>query len=97
MRLSEPGLSEADLAAHFEYICARGGSQRPAYVPVVASGCVIALLSKLSHLLTSVVYIQRKRTHYPLYAKRPYSSRRRTRLSRRGLRVQVSNYHCKLT
>ncbi|EIM85484.1 peptidase M24 [Stereum hirsutum FP-91666 SS1] len=38
MRLSEPGLSEADLAAHFEYICARGGSQRPAYVPVVASG-----------------------------------------------------------
>lgn len=55
MRLSEPGLSEADLAAHFEYICARGGSQRPAYVPVVASGSVFALLFNLSHLLTYLI------------------------------------------
>jgi intermediate cleaving peptidase 55 len=38
MRFAQPGLSEADLQAHFEYICARGGAQRPAYVPVVASG-----------------------------------------------------------
>jgi intermediate cleaving peptidase 55 len=38
MRFAQPGLSEADLHAHFEYICARGGAQRPAYVPVVASG-----------------------------------------------------------
>lgn len=40
MRLAEPGMSEATLAAHFEYICAREGAQRPAYVPVVASGYV---------------------------------------------------------
>jgi Xaa-Pro aminopeptidase len=26
------------LAAHFEYLCALKGSERPAYVPVVASG-----------------------------------------------------------
>ncbi|KAG8901644.1 hypothetical protein FRC00_005859 [Tulasnella sp. 408] len=38
MRFTEPGRSEADLAAHFEYICALGGAERPAYVPVVASG-----------------------------------------------------------
>ena len=38
MRFAQPGLSEADLHAHFEYICARGGAQRLAYVPVVASG-----------------------------------------------------------
>ncbi|KAA1465904.1 peptidase M24 [Dentipellis sp. KUC8613] len=38
MRYSQPGMSESEAAAHFEYICARAGSQRPAYVPVVASG-----------------------------------------------------------
>ncbi|KAG8947635.1 hypothetical protein FRC04_010569 [Tulasnella sp. 424] len=38
MKFTEPGRSEADLAAHFEYICALGGAERPAYVPVVASG-----------------------------------------------------------
>jgi len=38
MRFTQPGLSEASVAAHFEYICALGGAQRPAYVPVVASG-----------------------------------------------------------
>lgn len=38
MRFTGPGRSEADLAAHFEYICALGGAERPAYVPVVASG-----------------------------------------------------------
>ncbi|PPQ68846.1 hypothetical protein CVT26_001680 [Gymnopilus dilepis] len=38
MRFTKPGLSEASLAAHFEYICALRGSQRLAYVPVVASG-----------------------------------------------------------
>ena len=40
MRFTQPGLSEASVAAHFEYICALGGAQRPAYVPVVASGSV---------------------------------------------------------
>ncbi|KAJ6567398.1 peptidase M24 [Mycena vulgaris] len=38
MRFTRPGLSEAALAAHFEYLCSLAGSQRPAYVPVVASG-----------------------------------------------------------
>ncbi|KAH9921540.1 peptidase M24, structural domain-containing protein [Epithele typhae] len=38
MRFTEPGISEHAVAAHFEYLCAREGSQRPAYVPVVASG-----------------------------------------------------------
>ncbi|KAJ7896040.1 peptidase M24 [Mycena olivaceomarginata] len=38
MRFTRPGLSEAALAAHFEYLTSLAGSQRPAYVPVVASG-----------------------------------------------------------
>ncbi|KAH9950142.1 peptidase M24 [Amylocystis lapponica] len=38
MRFAKPDMSEHVLAAHFEYLCAREGSQRPAYVPVVASG-----------------------------------------------------------
>lgn len=38
MRFTSPGISESALAAHFEYICALQGSQRLAYVPVVASG-----------------------------------------------------------
>ncbi|KAF7331878.1 Methionine aminopeptidase [Mycena kentingensis (nom. inval.)] len=38
MQFTRPGLSESALAAHFEYLCALEGSQRPAYVPVVASG-----------------------------------------------------------
>ncbi|KAI0699804.1 peptidase M24 [Cytidiella melzeri] len=38
MRFTQPGQSEHALASHFEYLCAVSGSQRPAYVPVVASG-----------------------------------------------------------
>ncbi|KAJ7067901.1 peptidase M24 [Mycena amicta] len=38
MEFTRPGVSESALAAHFEYVCALAGSQRPAYVPVVASG-----------------------------------------------------------
>ncbi|KAF8883399.1 peptidase M24, structural domain-containing protein [Infundibulicybe gibba] len=38
MRFAQPGMSEGALAAHFEYMCAMRGAQRPAYVPVVASG-----------------------------------------------------------
>lgn len=38
MRFAQPGMTESKLAAHFEYICALSGAQRPAYVPVVASG-----------------------------------------------------------
>ena len=38
MRFAKPGMSEGMLAAHFEYLCALGGAQRPAYVPVVGSG-----------------------------------------------------------
>ncbi|KAI0269392.1 peptidase M24 [Gloeopeniophorella convolvens] len=53
MRLAQPGLSEADLQAHFEYICARNGVQRPAYVPVVASGenALIIHYTRNDHLL----------------------------------------------
>ena len=38
MRFAKAGGTEAALAAHFEYQCALGGAERPAYVPVVASG-----------------------------------------------------------
>ncbi|OCB90214.1 peptidase M24 [Sanghuangporus baumii] len=38
MRFTRSGMSESAVAAHFEYLCALAGSQRPAYVPVVASG-----------------------------------------------------------
>ncbi|KAJ3783587.1 peptidase M24 [Lentinula aff. detonsa] len=38
MRFTRPGLSEAALAAHFNYLCSLSGAQRLAYVPVVASG-----------------------------------------------------------
>lgn len=40
MRFAEVGKSEGQLAAEFEYQCAVRGSERPAYVPVVASGWV---------------------------------------------------------
>lgn len=40
MRFTRPGISESALAAHFEYLCSLSGSQRLAYVPVVASGWV---------------------------------------------------------
>ncbi|KAF9651028.1 peptidase M24 [Thelephora ganbajun] len=38
MRYTHPNMSEHAIASHFEYLCAVAGSQRPAYVPVVASG-----------------------------------------------------------
>ncbi|CED84117.1 Putative Xaa-Pro aminopeptidase [Phaffia rhodozyma] len=38
MKFARPDLPEAHLQAHFEYICALEGSERSAYVPVVASG-----------------------------------------------------------
>lgn len=43
MRFTRPGLSEAALAAHFEYLCSLSGSKQLAYVPVVASGYVFEL------------------------------------------------------
>lgn len=49
MRFAESGGTESALAAHFEYLCALEGAERPAYVPVVASGCA-TLLSRLSAL-----------------------------------------------
>lgn len=52
MRFTEPGMSEHELAAHFEYICALHGAQRPAYVPVVASGLARFLLSVTAMLIT---------------------------------------------
>lgn len=38
MKFGKAGKTEAMVAAHFEYACAMEGSERPAYVPVVASG-----------------------------------------------------------
>ena len=38
MRSIQPGQSEHAVASYFEYLCAIRGSQRPAYVPVIASG-----------------------------------------------------------
>lgn len=38
MRFAGEARTEAQLAAHFEYECAMAGAERPAYVPVVASG-----------------------------------------------------------
>lgn len=38
MRETEVGMSEGQVQAVFEYHAAMGGSERPAYVPVVASG-----------------------------------------------------------
>jgi intermediate cleaving peptidase 55 len=38
MKFGKAGRTEAQVAAHFEYFCAMRGSERPAYVPVVASG-----------------------------------------------------------
>lgn len=38
MRAARPGGTERELEAEFEYWCAKSGSERPAYVPVVASG-----------------------------------------------------------
>ncbi|VDC01149.1 unnamed protein product [Peniophora sp. CBMAI 1063] len=53
MRFAEPGRSELQLQAHFEYLCAREGSQRPAYVPVVASGAnaLVIHYTKNDHIL----------------------------------------------
>jgi intermediate cleaving peptidase 55 len=51
MRFAHPGVTESDIEAYFQYACAysydagdgmgRSGCERPAYVPVVASGSVI--------------------------------------------------------
>lgn len=38
MARSRPGVSEHELAAHFEHSCKAGGAQRMAYPPVVAGG-----------------------------------------------------------
>lgn len=38
MLFTKPGFTEGMVGAHFEYLCALKGAQRPAYVPVVASG-----------------------------------------------------------
>ena len=53
MRFTRPGLSEAALAAHFNYLCRLSGAQRLAYVPVVASGYepVFAISLNLTLLL----------------------------------------------
>ncbi|KAF8351090.1 peptidase M24, structural domain-containing protein, partial [Amanita rubescens] len=53
MGFTRPGLSEAALAAHFEYACTLSGAQRLAYVPVVASGgnALVIHYTQNNHLL----------------------------------------------
>ena len=47
-------MSEHAVASHFEYVCSLAGAQRLAYVPVVASGCVVRfLLPSVSALIAS--------------------------------------------
>lgn len=56
MRYAQPGTSEHNLAAHFEYLCLTKGAQRLAYVPVVASGYLfLDFISKntVPHVLSS--------------------------------------------
>ena len=43
MTFAKAGMQESDLAAHFAYLTTLEGSQRPAYEPVVASGCAIPI------------------------------------------------------
>lgn len=40
MRAAKEGMAESQLVAEFEYRCGMDGAERPAYVPVVASGSV---------------------------------------------------------
>jgi hypothetical protein len=70
MRFTRPGLSEAIIAAHFEYLCSLSGSQRPAYVPVVASGYVVMLIPYRffhSSVLIFTIIVQSKFPYYSLY------------------------------
>ncbi|KAF8966401.1 peptidase M24 [Flammula alnicola] len=54
MRFTQPGQTEAAVAAHFEYLCSLGGAQRLAYVPVVASGpnSLILHYTANNHIIT---------------------------------------------
>jgi intermediate cleaving peptidase 55 len=61
MRFAKAGGTEAALAAHFEYTCALGGAERPAYVPVVASGYVAL------HWSQTLTDHQRQFPRYSLY------------------------------
>ena len=54
MRFTQVGMSEHALASHFEYLCALNGAQRPAYVPVVASGFVTVCSLHMAVCLTLV-------------------------------------------
>lgn len=49
MRAAEAGRAESQLVAEFEYRCALEGAERPAYVPVVASGSVRRLTAGARH------------------------------------------------
>jgi intermediate cleaving peptidase 55 len=63
-------LTEGMLAAEFEYHCAMAGSERPAYVPVVASGSVLSAVVRTgSNVDSTDGPIQRECLCYSLYAK----------------------------
>lgn len=53
MRYTRVGMPESSVAAHFEYLCSVAGAERPAYVPVVASGAnaLIIHYTKNNHII----------------------------------------------
>lgn len=53
MQVACPGLHEYDIAAELNYVFGRGGSQAPAYIPIVASGanaCILHYVENRSRL-----------------------------------------------
>jgi Xaa-Pro aminopeptidase len=65
MRETQPGMTEGQVQAVFEYHTAMGGSERPAYVPVVASG-----LANWAHRESHAADEQSERAGHPLHQKR---------------------------
>ena len=88
MRFTQPGFLEAAIAAHFEYLCALGGAQRPAYVPVVASGWIFYRYPVLFLLL---IYEQCQCSHSSLYSQQSRYWTWWAYPDRRWVRVQVRN------
>lgn len=92
MRFGNQAKTEAQLAAHFEYLCARAGAQRPAYVPVVACGWVKISASTTLALGDAHIF-QFERPDNPLHQQRLSIESGRNGAYGRRLRVQVSGVY----
>ena len=64
MRFASSAETEAQLAAHFEYLCALQGAQRPAYVPVVAAGYVAVICRKRKLFIPLIISANSLAIHY---------------------------------